>query len=381
MTFPSKYYQLHEDANINFQLNRCLTWIGEECLQDIQNAGKKIHDFQDWKRELLILAETAKASNNLIQSAYYYRSAEFFMSPDDPDKEKAYNEFIALITTEFHMKEADKILIPFEGGNLPAIRLSIPNPKGTILFHGGFDSFIEELLPVLNVFNKNGYDLIVFEGPGQGAALRKFGLSMEPDWEKPVKAVLDYFHLDSVSILGMSLGGYLALRAAAFEPRIHNVICFDIMFDFFECLMSRRGPVVTSIMRLLLNLHADHLLNVLCYQLMRKDLLSNWGIHHGMYVMGQNTPAKFLRELQKYSTRKISHLVKQNVLLMAGTNDHFIPISQYYQQSRELINARSITGRIFTESEQAQNHCQIGNIELALETMTNWLNIHTSLAN
>jgi pimeloyl-ACP methyl ester carboxylesterase len=381
MKFPTTYYSLHEDANINFQLNRCLTWIGEKNLNDLQDAGKNIHDFNDWKRELLNLAESAEKANRINEAAYYFRAAEFFMTPDDQDKKKAYDKFIELITSLYPEKIQGRVLVPYKTGFLPVLRLSIPNSKGTILFHGGFDSFIEELFPVLDELNNAGYELIVFEGPGQGAAIRKYDLPMTPEWEKPVKAILDYFHLDSVTILGMSLGGVLAMQAAAYEPRIKNVIAFDVMYDFFECITSRRGPVVSAMMRSILNLHFDPLLNVLCHRLMQKDLLSNWGIHHGMYVTGKDTPAEFLRELQKYTTREFSDKVTQNVLLMAGEHDHFLNIRQYYQQSASLINARSITGRIFTNAEQAQNHCQIGNIELALEEMINWLNLHTSPTN
>jgi pimeloyl-ACP methyl ester carboxylesterase len=378
MNFPTTYYSLHKDANINFQLNRCLTWIGESNLQVLQDAGKRIHDFDDWKHELLNLGETAEKNNQLNEAAYYFRAAEFFMTPGDQDKLIAYDKFINLVTSLYPEKIQDKNFIPYEAGFLPVLRLPTPNPKGTILFHGGFDSFIEELFPVLDVLNNAGYDLIVFEGPGQGAAIRKYGLPMTPDWEKPVKAILDYYDLNSVTILGMSLGGFLAMRAAAFEPRIKNVIAFDIMYDFFECITSRRGVVVSAMMRLFLNLHFDSLLDALCHRLMQKDLLSNWGIHHGMYVMGKDSPSKFLRELQKYTTRDISRRVTQNVLLMAGEHDHFLNIRQYYQQSSALANARSISGRIFTSKEQAQNHCQIGNIELAINTMINWLSLQTT---
>jgi pimeloyl-ACP methyl ester carboxylesterase len=377
MKFPTKYYTLHADANINFQLNRCLTWIGEQNINDLEEAGKRIHDFNDWKRELICLADSSEKADKPNEAAYYYRAAEFFMTPDDPDKKKAYDKFISLISSLYPEKNHGKVLVPYETGFLPVLRLSVPNPKGTILFHGGFDSFIEELFPVLDKLNVAGYELIVFEGPGQGAAIRQYGLPMSPDWEKPVKAILDYFDLNNVTILGMSLGGYLAMRAAAFEPRIQNVIAFDIMYDFFECITSRRGPIVSTMMKLLLDIHFDRLLNALCHRLMKKDLLSNWGIHHGMYVMGMNTPAAFLRELRQYTTRDFSQQIKQNILLMAGTKDHFLNIRQYHQQSAALVNARSITGRIFSETEQAQNHCQIGNIELAINTMINWLDAQT----
>jgi len=81
----------------------------------------------------------------------------------------------------------------------------------------------------------HGYEVIGFEGPGQGAALRKYGLAFDIAWEKPVKAVLDYCDLDDVTLFGLSLGGWLCLRAAAFEPRIKRVIATGHAIDYMQC--------------------------------------------------------------------------------------------------------------------------------------------------
>ncbi|MBU4535639.1 MAG: hypothetical protein KKF16_07425 [Euryarchaeota archaeon] len=43
------------------------------------------------------------------------------------------------------------------------------------------------------------------------------------------------------------------------------------------------------------------------------------------------------------------------------------------KQIDALVNARSITNRVFTTEDQAQNHCQIRNTKLALDTMLEWL--------
>ena len=53
-------------------------------------------------------------------------------------------------------------------------------------------------------------------------------------------AVLDHFELDDVTLLGISPGGYLAPRAAAFEPRVRRVIVFDVCWDLFEAGLSTR---------------------------------------------------------------------------------------------------------------------------------------------
>ena len=71
-----------------------------------------------------------------------------------------------------------------------------------------------------------------------------------------------------------------------------------------------------------------------------------------------------------------SELVDQDVLLLGGENDAFQPPKLLYKQQQALINARSITTRIFTKDEQADQHCQMGNIELALEVMLDWIDKH-----
>lgn len=40
----------------------------------------------------------------------------------------------------------------------------------------------------------------MFEGPGQGGVMRVQGVHFTHEWEKPVKAVLDHFGLDDVTI-------------------------------------------------------------------------------------------------------------------------------------------------------------------------------------
>jgi pimeloyl-ACP methyl ester carboxylesterase len=86
----------------------------------------------------------------------------------------------------------------------------------------------------------------MFDGPGEGTTLMREGIPMTPQWEKPVAAILDHLQIDKATLLGISLGGCLAIRAAASEPRIERVIAFDVMLDFFECVTSRRGRLTRS---------------------------------------------------------------------------------------------------------------------------------------
>jgi hypothetical protein len=68
-----------------------------------------------------------------------------------------------------------------------------------------------------------------------------------------------------------------------------------------------------------------------------------------------------------------SHLVKQDVLLMCGEHDAFQPPVLTRGQAGALTAARSVAVRIFTKTEHADQHCQMGNLDLACRVVTAWL--------
>jgi pimeloyl-ACP methyl ester carboxylesterase len=372
------YYQLHDEINMNFQLNRPLSFGGGK-IDEIRSAARRIRDLSDWKREFLSLAETAEREGRNGDAAVYFRLAEFFMSIGDADKEMAYEKFIALfrksVAPEYSRGEIIEEKVPYESGYLPVMRLPVinGNKKGILVAHGGYDSFIEELYPLMNYFREHGYEVIAFEGPGQGSCLRRYGLTMAPEWEKPVGAVLDHYDLSDVTLLGISLGGYLAPRAAAFDKRIDRVIAYDVIYDFFGCVASVRGPVFEAVIRILVALGFAPVLNAIVGARMKRDPFISWGISQGKHVYGVRTPYEYFREVMRYNTRDFSHLIGQDFLLMAGTRDHFIPLKMFFKQARALTNVRSLTCRLFTEAEFAQSHCQVGNIELALSFIVSWM--------
>src|SRR6056297_2780825 len=96
ISFPTGYYDFHKDQVFNFQLNRWYS-LGFIRFEDIEDIGRKIEDFADWKREMVNLAEKALADNRLLNAAFYYRATEFYtMVDEDPGKEYYYDKFIEL---------------------------------------------------------------------------------------------------------------------------------------------------------------------------------------------------------------------------------------------------------------------------------------------
>ncbi len=74
-----------------------------------------------------------------------------------------------------------------------------------------------------------------------------------------------------------------------------------------------------------------------------------------------------------FRTENVSSLVALEVLLMAGTKDRYMPLQIRPDQLMTLTEAHSAGARVFTEAEPGQNHCQIGNMDLALKVILDWL--------
>ena len=111
--------------------------------------------------------------------------------------------------------------------------------------------------------------------------------------------------------------------------------------------------------------------------MMQNDLYARWGIQQGMHVTASETPFEFFTKLKAYNGYDISGKVAQDVLVMAGAEDHFVPLQQFFRQLKLLTMARSVTGQIFTAKDQAQSHCQIGNLALSALQMMAWIEAHS----
>jgi pimeloyl-ACP methyl ester carboxylesterase len=368
-TFPTEYHEFHKDQLFNFQLNRWYS-LGYTRFEEMNEVGRRVKTLADWKAQMLRLAEKAVSEERPMNAAFYYRAAEFYTTTEDPDKEYLYDRFIELFNRAFEGDGIERFNIPYEGTFLPAIRVPAVSgtARGTILMHGGFDSFIEEFYSMMSHFSDDGYEVIGFEGPGQGAALKKYGLALDYEWEKPTAAVLDHCALDDVTILGLSMGGYFSLRAAAFEPRVKRVIASGHAIDY-----TKMPPLLAQWL-LKVFVHFEGLVNSASRSKMRKDPFHRWQISQAMYITKAATPAAAMRTLLQLNEKNLHcELIGQDVLILTGREDHFIPFKMHDMQVRALTNARSVRARVFTKEEQAHNHCQIGNIGLALDVMTQWI--------
>ena len=368
--FPVGYLNFHKEQIFNFQLNRWYS-LGYARYEDFTDVATRIQDFDDWKAELIKLAQRAEQENRLLNAAYYYRAAEFYISPDNPDKIKTYEKFKSLIHPLLADDGIEILNAPYESGYLPCLKMNaVRNArKGTIVIHGGFDSFKEEFYSIMKYFSGSGYDVIIFEGPGQGDARKTYNLVLDYKWEKPVSAVLDHFGLKDVTLLGISLGGYLCFRAAAFEPRIKKVIASSVAYDYTDFPPKLLQPII----RLFYNRLTNYTNNA-TLRAMKKGGLKSWYFSNLIYMTGSERPIDAIRYLTRMTAEALHcDRITQDVLILTGRDDHLIPLKMHKKQVGALVNAKSVTERVFCKDSHASNHCQIGNMPLNLQAMTEWI--------
>ncbi len=369
------YKQFVPLTNMNFQFNRVNTYGEEACREEeLWEIAPRLSEFnfEVWYKEWHALALRAEAESRFMHAAYYHRMSEFFLPDDVPEKISTYQDFRRCFYQAAGEDQIEHFEIPYEGGRLPAMRIKAPEEKGVIIIHGGFDSFMEEFYLQLKNMPEKGYTFIVFEGPGQGRTLRE-GMKMPHEWEKPVSAVLDHFQLENAVLIGISLGGYLALRAATFEPRISRVVAYDVVYDAFSCFTNHLPEPFKTQFREMVTSGKNEDVNNLLEEFRLTDDLVDWGLTHGMFITGTESPYDYFRYWTKFNTKDISPLIKQDVLLLAGENDHFIPVEMFHKQKEALVNARSVHGRVFTADEGGDQHCQVGNLELVWDEIMTWL--------
>jgi pimeloyl-ACP methyl ester carboxylesterase len=237
----------------------------------------------------------------------------------------------------------------------------------------GFDGSQEEMLHVCGFAAlERGFHVVTFEGPGQPTVLREQGLGFRPDWETVVSPVVDFCgtvpEIDAtrLALLGLSFGGYLAPRAAAFEPRIAAVVTIDGLFDGNESVTNLLAPETRS----LLDRQDGAAFNAAVRRDMQHDTGFRWYMDQALWAFRVDTPYEFYQRAQLYTLDGVVGQIACPVLVCQATADHFNP-----GQAERLATAlgRRATLRPFTADESAAAHAHPGASVLMNAVVFDWL--------
>lgn len=370
---PPGFHRFHPEFDYDFQLNRFYADAAAELpVEELEEVAVGIGDPASWADELLGLSERGLADGRPSVAAFGARAAAFYMDPADPRRRPALRRYVEISRARHGIEDSQRAAVPFGDAALPAYCLDPPDPTGTVVLFGGFDSMIEEFLALAALLRDHGLGVILFDGPGQGTALEEGGPRMTPDWHLPVAAVLDHFEVGEATLFGMSLGGCLAIRAAAREPRVRRVVCDGVMTSLSDCMLRQLSPGLRFLQRATRPL-PDALISRSSARLTRSNLIARWGIAQAEHVFGARGTAAVMREARRYVTGPLSGQVSQDVLLFAARDDHYVPPRQLTDQLGTLSGARSVTAHVLGATDFAGAHCHVGNLALPIELTLSWL--------
>jgi pimeloyl-ACP methyl ester carboxylesterase len=177
-----------------------------------------------------------------VRAALSYHFAKFVWMVDLERHRQAADRAVAALRRAHAMLDptAERLEVPFEGTTMVA---TLRRPRDVrpplVLLLPGLDSTKEEFFNWEGVFLERGMATLSLDGPGQGET--GYTTHIRPDYEVAVSAALDHLggrddlDLDRVGAVGVSLGGYYAPRAAAFEPRVRAAVAIGGPYNFGDC--------------------------------------------------------------------------------------------------------------------------------------------------
>ena len=209
------------------------------------SARAAIHE--ELGRKALAEGCTLSAAEHLTRAALCYHFGKFMFMHDMGEMRRTHRKVIECrqLALPYLRPPGERVEIPYQGAHL-AGHLRKPEggtPPPVVVMCVGLDSAKEEMDAYESIFLARGMATLAFDGPGQGEA--EYEIPIRGDYEVPVKAVFDWLQTrgdvdaSRAGIWGVSLGGYYAARAAAFEKRARACISLSGPYEWVETFDGR----------------------------------------------------------------------------------------------------------------------------------------------
>ena len=301
------------------------------------------------------------AAKALLRATEYWRQAIFFIRHDlqDPRLLRGWRAHRASFRAALPLLPLKATIaeLPFDGGWMTAYLL---RPDGsdtrrpTILAPCGFDSTAEAGYAIIGYMAfPRGYNVLFWDGPGQGGMLYEDGVAMRPDFESVLSPVMDWLleqpgvDPKGLVLIGRSFAGYLAPRAASAEPRLAALVCDPGQVEF----VSRIVPSIFSQDDWTRILAADPDMEA-AMQRRLEDPRKRKCYGARMATLGAETLGDFLRMQPHYTVQDRVQAIRCPTLVTEGEGD----FASQSQRLYDLLNCEKRFHR-FAESEGAGGHC------------------------
>jgi pimeloyl-ACP methyl ester carboxylesterase len=398
-------FQLGNNTAFNFEYLVALqnSLSGGSDIGPVLGAVKTIKpgDFDSYHGEFYKLANATKAQaedpendydptnvrDSWFSASHYFRRADVYIHRNwsNPLIKTVWDEQTAAFD-----KALAALAIPGKRIQLPSVKRNItveaiwysasedPNAKlPTMIVGNGFDAAQEDSYHYYCASAlARGWNCITYEGPGQNTVRRTQDIGFIPDWEHVVTPVVDYLLSEKKQVvdehrlvlLGNSFGGYLAARAAAFEPRLSAAILVGGVWDLYAGYSKQLPEELISIYEAGNHTQFDH--EVLSLRDAGKlPTEATWGLDYGLWVFKTHSPSKFFDLTKQYRIEHVVHRIDMPVFVGDAEFENV-----FKGQARQVKDALGDKGTFHEFLGVAGYHCQTGAQQELARTVFAWLN-------
>jgi hypothetical protein len=395
---PTVAYKFFDDDGLNFEVQNLLGQLhaGTGDAGEILATVGRISDGDDasWVREweatadrvAQIADECAKDGHDVSARDTYLRAAQYYAtaltSIDGlPDADVAlkrvfaahrhcYAEYAARLD-----RPAEPVQIPYEGTTMPGYFFSAGDGRRpTLILNNGSDGPITWVFPGVGAAAvARGYNVLVFDGPGQQSMLFERGIPFRYDWEKVITPVVDFLvarpDVDParVALYGCSQAGYWVPRALAFEHRIAAAIADPGVVDVSTSWLER---VPAELVTMLDNDDRESFEQFMTIGLADATPQVKQELAWRAKPYGLTSAYDTFKAVREYQLKDVAHQITTPLLITDPEGEQFWP-----GQSEQLYNLLPGPKELvqFTAAEGADRHCQPMGRALTDQRMFDWL--------
>ena len=370
------------------------SWCGmtdiNECLETASRVERR--DPDSWAREWRKTAERLHGEADRLLAAghresagqYYLRAASYYratmhrhMHPRSQEIKELTEREIACFVRSQELLGApmEVVAVPYEGIRLTGYFYLSPQAQGpapVLIVHQGRDAWAEDCKYLADEAARRGYHCLLIDGPGNGQALRRHDLPFRPDWEAFITPTVDYLlerpevDPEAIMLMGLSMGGFLAPRAAAHEPRLRICIANPGVVDWGAVFFAQLEGYSPRLLRLY---HSNpRALDSVIGIAGRLSPFLMWGLTDTMWKHGAQTPADMLDKMKDFTNVDGVRNISATTLVIDAEAEEF-------GQSRLLYDALTCDKDylLFTEAEAAPLHVQTGSLAVSSQRVFDWI--------
>jgi dienelactone hydrolase len=329
--------------------------------------------FREWAREARTVEEAgrarldaghqASAAAYLLRAANYYHVGERFLQPKSAGLD-AYKRGVDCFRDAAKLMKRPRIEhveVPYEGTTLPAILVHADPVEGwtgpvpAMVFFDGFDITKEiQYFKGVPDLVQRGIACLIVDGPGNGESPRFRELYLHHETERYGTAAYEYLagrpEIDPkrIGVMAISLGGYYAPRAAAFEQRFACCIAWGAQWDYWAT-WKKRFDLIDSGKLPSLSVAWEHLL----------------------WIFNVKTRDEAMQKLEGFRLEGVVQKITCPFLLVHGEGDEQVPVA-LAQTVIDKVGSKDKTLKVFTREEGGYHHCQIDNASIGVAYMWDW---------